>query len=119
MVDDSVPRDMTRTFSTLHDNQTEVELKVMQNKQRTESVDLSQCDPADPIGTAVLTFARPLQKGSPLEITFRLAPDGILSLHGRDLTTGREIHAEFKTEGVMSDEQLDKARSRALTMTVS
>ena len=119
MVDEAVPRDMTRTFSTLHENQTEVELKVMQNKQRSETLDLSLCDPTDPIGTAILTFARPLPKGSPLEVTFKLAADGLLTVDGRDLTTNGEVHAEFKTQGVMSDEQLEQARSRALKMTVS
>ena len=119
VVDDPVPRDMTRQFSTLHDSQTEVELRVMQNKQRTDHAALSDCDPSEPIGTAVLTFARPLPKGSPIEITFRLAPDGTLSLHGRDVTTGKEIDAEFKTESNMTGERLQEARSRALAMSVT
>jgi molecular chaperone DnaK len=122
IVDDAVPRDMTRQFSTLYENQTEVEIRVMQNKQRTEpgdTIDLSLCDPKEPIGTAVLPFAKPLPKDSPIEVTFSLAPDGLLSLHGRDLTTGAEIKAVFKTEAVMSEEQLEQARSRAMKMTVS
>lgn len=118
VIDDTIPRELMRQFSTVDDNQTEVELRVMQNKQRTERVELAECD-ADPLGTAILPFARPLPKGSPIEVTFCLTPDGLLSVHGRDITTGREIDAEFKTEAVMSPEQLEQAVSRALAMNVS
>jgi molecular chaperone DnaK (HSP70) len=119
VLQDRVPRDVTRQFQTREDGQDNVELRVMQNKLPDQDVSLGDCSPAEPIGTAVLSFTRPLPKGSPIEVTFRLAPDGLLSLHGRDLTTGREIDAEFKTEGVMSASDVEQARKRASSMTVS
>jgi len=117
VIQDPVPKNITERFSTNEDGQSDVEIRIMQNKQATDKAELSDCNP-DPVGTAVLTFARPLPKGSPIEITFRLGPDGRLSVHGRDLTTNGEIDAEFEMEGVMSNEEVEQARSRALSMTV-
>jgi molecular chaperone DnaK len=119
-VDDPLPiKDKDQEFSTLYDNQTEVDLRVMQNIQREQLIELSGCAPAEPIGRAELKFARPLPKGSPLKVTFCLSPDGRLSLHGKDLTTGGEIQAEFKTEALMTDDQLAQARSRAGAISIS
>src|SRR6185437_783764 len=117
VIQDPVPKNITERFSTNEDGQSDVEIRIMQNKQATDKAELSDCNP-DPVGTAVLTFARPLPKGSPIEITFRLGPDGRLSVHGRDLTTNGEIDAEFEMEGVMSNDEVEQARSRALSMTV-
>jgi molecular chaperone DnaK (HSP70) len=119
-IDDQVPRKISRQYPTSDEGQTAVDLRVMQNDQRTDRVELSLCDPIDPIGTAVIEFGRPLPQGSMIEVTFELAQDGRLSLHGRDLTTGNEIQANFETKGaIMSKEEVAEARSRALAMNVS
>jgi molecular chaperone DnaK (HSP70) len=52
----------------------------------------------------------PLPKGSLVEITFSLAPDGLLSIHGKDLSTHGEIDAEFKTENILSREKLEEKK---------
>lgn len=122
VVDDRVPREISREVATLDDGQTEVELRIMQNQQRTgpnDIVELSECDPSDPIGTAVVSFARPLPKGSPVNVTICLGPDGCVSLRGRDLTTGGEVEATFELEGLYSKEEVIEARSRALAITDS
>jgi molecular chaperone DnaK len=119
--DDQVPCEVSQQFHTLDEGQTDIELRVMENQIRTGSggrVELAQCPPL-PLGTAELTFARALPKGSPVEVTFRLAADGCLTLHARDLTTGREIDAQFETGATMTKEELAQARSRALAMTVT
>jgi molecular chaperone DnaK len=117
--DAAVPVDVTREFGTYEDNQSQVDLRIKENQIRTEpheSVELEHCrDVTD----AVLEFARALPKGSPIEVTFRLGPDGLLSMDAKDLTTGRDIHIDQKTEGVMSKEELAKAASRNLAMNVS
>jgi molecular chaperone DnaK (HSP70) len=121
VADDPVPRDVSQEFRTLDEGQTETELRVMQNQIRStpsDPVELSLCEP-DPLGTAILTFARALPKGSPIEVTFRLGADGCLTVHGRDLTTGGVVDAVFETGALMSKEEMAQTRSRALAKTVT
>ena len=116
-IDDAVPKTITKKFGTHADDQIQVDLRCMENKQRgQEEVDPGECTS---VGEAVLAFARPLPKRSPIEITFALGPDGLLTVKGRDLTTGREIDAQFKTESIMSREEVEAAKSRNLSLQVA
>jgi len=116
-IDDQVPKTITKRFGTHADDQIQVDLRCMENKQtKRPEVELSDCQA---VGEAVLAFARPLPKSSPIEITFALGPDGLLSLKGRDLTTGREIDTQFKTESIMSREEVEAAKSRNLGLQVA
>jgi molecular chaperone DnaK (HSP70) len=116
-IDDAVPKTITKKFGTHADDQIQVDLRCMENKQSgQEEVSPGQCTS---VGEAVLEFARPLPKRSPIEITFALGPDGLLTVKGRDLTTGREIDAHFKTESIMSHEEVAAAKSRNLSLQVA
>jgi molecular chaperone DnaK len=115
-IDETVPKTITKKFGTHSDDQIQVDLRCMENKQRgRQEVSPGECTN---VGEAVLAFARPLPKSSPIEITFALGPDGLLSVKGRDLTTGRQIDAQFKTESIMSHEEVEAARSRNLSLQV-
>ena len=48
-----------------------------------------------------------------------LGPDGLLTIKGRDLTTGGKIDAQFKTESIMSHEEVEAAKSRNLALQVA
>lgn len=118
VVEDKLPREVSRSFQTLEDDQSGVEIRVMQNhvlSKPDEEVALSACEP-DPIGIVALTFERGLPSESPIEVLFNLTEDGRLFLRARDLTTHREVEAEFKTEAVMSKEEVEEAKSRAQSM---
>jgi molecular chaperone DnaK len=116
-IDDQVPRAITKRFGTYEEGQIQVDLRCMENKQSGRSeIEVSECNG---VGEAVLAFARPLPQSSPIEITFNLGPDGLLSIKGRDLTTNREIDAQFKTESIMSREEVEAAKSRNLSLQVA
>jgi molecular chaperone DnaK len=116
-LNDSVPRTITQSFSVHEDDQIQVDLRCMENKmQKMKEVELTDCTE---VGQAVLPFDRPLKKGAPVEITFALGADGVLTVHGRELSTGRAIDAIFKTEAVMTREEIQKAKSRNIRMSVS
>ncbi len=120
MVDDTVPTNITRPFHTFADHQEGVMLRCMENTERSGGDDPPlPLDPLQEIGMAELTFARPLPKGSPIEVTFALAPDGLLSLYGKDLTTFGEITAEFQTESILSQEEMEEKKQRNRSITVS
>nr|VFK28940.1 MAG: Molecular chaperone DnaK (HSP70) [Candidatus Kentron sp. MB]VFK33412.1 MAG: Molecular chaperone DnaK (HSP70) [Candidatus Kentron sp. MB]VFK76154.1 MAG: Molecular chaperone DnaK (HSP70) [Candidatus Kentron sp. MB] len=119
LVDDKVPKLIARPFSTYEEGQNGVSIEVYENHDRQGEevlLDLEQCTL---LGAVELTFLRPLPKKSPLEVTFELTPDGLLKLHGRDLTTNQEIELEFKTESIMSSQEVDEARGKNLAMKVS
>jgi molecular chaperone DnaK (HSP70) len=120
-VDDPVPKAITRDFSTHVEGQTEVKLEVFENHDRNTDAD-ALLDPEAEctlLGEAQLSFLQALPQGSPIEVTFELTPDGLLKLHGKDLTTHQEIQADFKTESLMPAEDMASAKSHALGLQVS
>jgi len=121
MVDDSVPKKVTLTFLTLMEEQKSINLRCMENIEKIGPNDppIPFVDFNQEIGNAELRFSHPLPKGSPVEITFSLAADGLLSIHGRDLTTNSEIDAEFLTERVLSREELEEKKEHNLGISVS
>lgn len=120
MIDDAVPTNITQTFPTFADDQEGVDLRCMENTERRGVNDPPlPLDPLQEIGNAELRFSKPLPKDSPIEITFSLAPDGLLSIYGRDLTTDCEINAEFKTESILSREELEQKKQHNMSITVS
>jgi molecular chaperone DnaK len=115
-IDDAVPKTISNTFGTFEDGQIQVDLRCMENKLPQGEVELGDCTE---LGQTVLPFGKALPKDSPIEVTFELGPDGLLKVHGRDLTTGREIDAKFQTQSIMSREEEDAAKSRNLALRVA
>jgi molecular chaperone DnaK len=120
-VDDQVPRTITRAFQTHEEGQTAASLEVFENSDQCKDAEVlldpeAQCEL---LGETDLEFVHALPQGSPIEVTFELTPDGLLKVHGRDLTTHREVRAEFTTKSILSEEAVAAARSRALAMKVS
>jgi molecular chaperone DnaK (HSP70) len=115
--DQRVPTEATGRYGTLDEGQVQVNLRCMENAFRDEAT----VDPGDckEVGMAVLDFGRPMPQGSPLDVTFALGADGLLRLRGVDPSTGREVKAEFRTDSIMSQEEVEEARSRNLALAVS
>ncbi len=115
-IDDQVPRTNTQQFGTYAEGQIQVDLRCMENKLNGQGeIELGDCAQ---LGKAVLELGRPMPQGSPIEITFQLAADGLLSLRGRDVESGNEVDARFETESVMSREEVEVAKSRNLALDV-
>lgn len=115
-MDEQVPASFREQFYTREDGQTRVDMRCMENRCQRRQTEIS--DSRD-IGLAVLEFGRPMPKNTPIEVTFRLGPDGLLSLHGRDQTMGREIKADFKTESIMGREEAERAKHRDMSQPVA
>jgi molecular chaperone DnaK len=115
-IDEPVPRTVAESVFTLYDRQSHLLLRCMENKLAQREVALEDCTE---LGQAVLAFARPLPMDSPGEVTFQLGPDGLLKLHGRDLTAGKEIDAQFQTQSILSREEVEASKSRNQTKRVA
>jgi molecular chaperone DnaK len=116
LIDAQVPATHKEEFYTREEGQSSVDMRCMENKLNNRQVEVSD---SKEIGLAVLDFGRVMPKNTPIEVTFQLGPDGLLSLHGRERSTGREISAEFKTESIMGREEVEEAKSRNLSLRVA
>jgi molecular chaperone DnaK (HSP70) len=78
---DALPCHVTERFSTLADNQTSANIRLMESQQKNRSdAPFSLSLTTDELHNGDLEFGHPLPKGSPVEVTFRLAPDGQLAV---------------------------------------
>ena len=120
MASDQVPLTISNEFYTSGDNQTGVVLRCVENTETVGPDDPSfALDTSTEIGVTELDFGQPLPKRSPIKVTFSLAEDGLLSVHGNDLTTNREIDAQYKTDSILSSDELQKAKEKNMGISVS
>ncbi|MGE4182776.1 MAG: Hsp70 family protein [Limisphaerales bacterium] len=120
VVDEAVPRSIARQFGTYEDNQEGVMLRCMENTERVGPSDRPiTLDTSTEVGTAELQFTCALPKGSPIEITFSLGEDGLLTVHGKDLTTDQAIETNFMTTAILTKEEVQEKKSRNLAIAVS
>ncbi|HEX3343345.1 MAG TPA: molecular chaperone DnaK [Polyangiaceae bacterium] len=98
----TVPTHRTKIFTTSRENQTAVKIVVMQGEsERAEENEL--------LGEFILTGLRRAPKGTvEIEVTFEINADGIVSVHAKDLETGKEQSIEVTaSSGLTRDEIKD------------
>lgn len=115
-LNDTVPAETTQRFGTLTDNQQNAEIRIMENIISNESASLSD---SEEIGNAMLSLPAGLRAGSPIEITFHLDEQGRLHGTARELSANRTIEVEIETLRIISQEQLEEAKSRSMQLVVS
>jgi molecular chaperone DnaK (HSP70) len=113
---DSVPADETRDFGTVEANQINVEICLREGLELNQVSELAQCTE---IGKAELPLPPGLPAGSLIRVTFKLNEQGRLEVTATEPKSGKTIQFEVQTAGVMSPEEVEEAKSRALAMSVS
>lgn len=104
----SLPAEVAEEFGTFVDNQSSVELKVMeQNGDESPNLaDNNQIGFGDLVG-----FPANLPAGSPIIVTFRLEKDGTLKVKGVEPSSGTDLNFDIKVEnGVLSREEIQQKR---------
>lgn len=106
---------VTRQFGTADANQESAELVVFENDFMEEyfAVDEDYI-----LGTASLSLPENLPEGSPIEVTFTLNTEGILGISGRDLTSGKEVHATMQAKGIMAAAKVDELKEKSKDVVV-
>ena len=95
----TIPSKRSETFSTADDNQTQVEVHVLQGEREMASGNKS-------LGKFQLTGIPPAPRGMPqIEVTFDIDANGILNVSAKDLGTGKEQTIEIKGGSGLSDER--------------
>ncbi len=100
--DTTVPTSRTKAFTTSRDNQTAVKILVMQGEGE-------QASQNELLGEFILTGLRRAAAGMvEIEVTFEINADGIVSVHAKDLETGKEQSITVTaTSGLTKDEIAD------------
>ena len=103
----SIPTRKSQVFSTAADNQTSVEVNVLQGEREMAAYNKS-------LGRFNLDGIAPARRGVPqIEVTFDIDANGIVNVSAKDLGTGKEQHITITASSNMSKEDIDKAVKEA------
>ena len=99
----TIPTKKSQIFSTAADNQTQVEVNVLQG-EREFARDNKQ------LGIFALDGIAPAMRGVPqIEVTFDIDANGIVNVSAKDLGTGREQHITITSSTNMNKDDIEKA----------
>ena len=99
----TIPTKKSQIFSTAADNQTSVEVNVLQGEREMAAANKS-------LGRFHLDGIAPARRGVPqIEVTFDIDANGIVNVSAKDLGTGKEQHITITSSSNMSKEDIDKA----------
>ena len=103
----TIPTKKSQIFSTAADNQTAVDINVVQGERQFARDNKS-------LGQFRLDGIPPARRGVPqIEVTFDIDANGIVNVSAKDLGTGKEQHITITAGSNMSDSDIDKAVKEA------
>ncbi|MCR4264429.1 MAG: molecular chaperone DnaK [Candidatus Roizmanbacteria bacterium] len=103
----TVPASKSQVFSTAADNQTQVEIHILQGERPLASDNKS-------LGRFILDGIPAAPRGVPqIEVTFDIDANGILNVKAKDKATGKEQSISIKGSTGLSDEEIEKMKKEA------
>ena len=103
----TVPTSKSQVFSTAADNQTQVEINVLQGEREMAADNKS-------LGRFVLDGIPPARRGMPqVEVTFDIDSNGILHVTAKDKTSGKEQKITIQNSTNLSKEEVEKMKADA------
>ncbi len=103
----TIPTKKSQIFSTAADNQTAVDINVVQGERQFAKDNKS-------LGQFRLDGIPPAMRGVPqIEVTFDIDANGIVNVSAKDLGTGKEQHITITAGSNMSDDEIEKAVKEA------
>ena len=103
----TIPTKKSQIFSTAADNQTAVDINVLQGERQFAKDNKS-------LGQFRLDGIPPARRGVPqIEVTFDIDANGIVNVSAKDLGTGKEQHITITAGSNMSESEIDKAVKEA------
>ncbi len=103
----TIPTKKSEVFSTAEDNQSQVEIHVLQGEREMAAYNRT-------LGKFSLTGIPPAPSGMPqIEVTFDIDANGIVHVGAKDLGTGKEQKIEIKSSSGLSDDEISKMVSDA------
>lgn len=103
----TIPTSKSQVFSTAADNQTQVEINVLQGEREMAADNKS-------LGRFILDGIPPAHRGMPqIEVTFDIDSNGILNVSAKDKTSGKEQKITIQNSTNLSDEEVEKMKADA------
>jgi molecular chaperone DnaK len=103
----TIPTRRSQVFSTASDNQTQVEIHILQGERPMASDNKS-------LGKFILDGIPPAPRGMPqIEVTFDVDANGILKVSAKDKATGRSQHITITASSGLSDAEVEQMRKDA------
>ncbi len=103
----TIPTSKSQVFSTAADNQTSVEVHVLQGEREFAKDNKS-------LGRFILDGIPPAPRGIPqVEVTFNIDANGILNVNAKDKATNKEQHITIQGSGNLKEEDIKKAQADA------
>jgi len=103
----TIPTSKKQTFTTAADNQTSVDIHVLQGEREMAADNRT-------LGRFELTGIPPAPRGVPqIEVSFDIDANGILQVSAKDLATGKEQSIEIKSSSGLTEEEIEKMRKDA------
>ena len=103
----TIPTSKSQVFSTAADNQTSVEIHILQGEREMAADNKS-------LGKFVLDGIPPARRGMPqIEVTFDIDSNGILNVAAKDKSTGKEQKISIQNSTNLSDEEVEKMKADA------
>ncbi len=98
----TIPTQKTETFTTAQDNQTQVEINVLQGERSMAKDNKS-------LGRFILDGLPPAPRGMPqIEVTFDIDANGILNVSAKDKATGKEQSIRIEASSGLSDSEIEE-----------
>ncbi|MFD2369733.1 molecular chaperone DnaK [Brevibacillus sp. GCM10020057] len=98
----TIPTSKSQVFSTAADNQTGVEIHVLQGERQMAADNKT-------LGRFTLTDIPPAPRGVPqIEVTFDIDANGIVNVRAKDLGTGKEQRITITASSGLSDEEIER-----------
>jgi molecular chaperone DnaK len=103
----TIPTSKSQTFSTAADNQTSVEIHVLQGEREFAKDNKT-------LGNFILDGIPPAPRGIPqVEVTFDIDANGILSVHAKDKATGKENKITIQGSSNLKKEEIERMKKEA------
>ncbi|MBI3135740.1 MAG: molecular chaperone DnaK [Bacteroidetes bacterium] len=103
----TIPTKKSETFSTAADNQTAVDIHVLQGERPMASDNRS-------LGRFQLADIPPARRGTPqIEVTFDIDANGIMSISAKDKATGKQQSIKIEASSGLSQQEIDRMKSEA------
>ncbi|MEM9067478.1 MAG: molecular chaperone DnaK [Myxococcota bacterium] len=103
----TVPTSRSKLFTTVRDNQTAVKILVLQGESR-------RAEENELLGEFILTGLRRAPAGQvEVEVTFEINADGIVSVHAKDVETGKEQSITVTATSGLTEEEIDEMMKEA------
>jgi len=103
----TIPVTKTQVFSTAADNQTSVEIHILQGERPMANDNRT-------LGRFILDGIPPAPRGIPqIEVTFDIDTNGILTVKAKDKASGREQHITIRESSKLSEEEIKRMQKEA------